>query len=224
MIAKTFRLVKKLGLKGTLLRVRDFLFPKPRPSWLVEIEAIDARFDLEKGLNTGGVVDLRNLTINGNNKVHGVRHVAVRPDEFDAAFKALPVDVSGYTFIDLGSGKGRALVLAAQHPFTTIIGVEFAKELHMAAQENIKGIDAPITTLWMDATRYEFPTGPLIVFLYNPFAAEIMSKVAERLQFAPGPVYVMYLNPFEEQSWIDHGFVRIAKGPTFSILARPSMQ
>ncbi len=44
-----------------------------------------------------------------------------------------------FTFIDLGSGKGRVLLMASEYPFQKIIGVEFMPELHRAAQKNIAG-------------------------------------------------------------------------------------
>src|SRR5579864_7137056 len=44
-----------------------------------------------------------------------------------------------FTFIDLGSGKGRVLLMASDYPFKRIIGVEFMLELHRVAQKNIAG-------------------------------------------------------------------------------------
>lgn len=218
MISRTIYLIQKYSFKEIFIRLKDTIFSKPDPAWIKEIIAIDTQFDNDSGFNSGGIVNLKKLTITGANKEFGHRYIAIRPDEFDAAFKALPINVSGFTFIDIGSGKGRALILAARHPFKQIIGVEFARELHMAAQANATRLNAPITNLWMDATQYSFPAGPLLIYLYNPFGAPIMDQVAKNASLASGPVFVMYLNAFQEKSWTDCGFTRIAQGPTFSIL------
>jgi hypothetical protein len=41
----------------------------------------------------------------------------------------------------LGSGKGRALLVASELPFAKIIGVELSRELHRIAEQNLGAID-----------------------------------------------------------------------------------
>src|ERR1051325_451687 len=57
---------------------------------------------------------------------------------FDEMMQALPVKFQDFTFIDLGSGKGRCLLMAAGYGFRKIIGVEFMPEWHRVAEENIR--------------------------------------------------------------------------------------
>ncbi len=47
-------------------------------------------------------------------------------------------DLREFTFIDLGSGKGRCLLMAAPYGFKKIIGVEYMPEWHRVAEENIR--------------------------------------------------------------------------------------
>jgi len=49
--------------------------------------------------------------------------------------QAMPIDLSKFTFIDLGAGKGRALLMASDYLFQKIIGVEFMPELHHARRK-----------------------------------------------------------------------------------------
>src|SRR5579871_6319392 len=42
-----------------------------------------------------------------------------------------------YDFVDLGSGKGRVLLIASEFPLHRVIGVEFDERLHAIAQQNI---------------------------------------------------------------------------------------
>jgi SAM-dependent methyltransferase len=110
-----------------------------------------------------------------------------------------------YTFVDLGSGKGRALLMAAPYGFKRIVGVEFVPEWHRAAQENIRKFSAahtgspPIESVCMDARDFEFPAEPLVVYLFNPFPEPVFVAVMERLRQlllqAPRPVYVAYRFP-----------------------------
>jgi SAM-dependent methyltransferase len=93
-----------------------------------------------------------------------------------------------FNFIDLGSGKGRVLLMAADYPFKRIIGVEFMPALHRAAQKNISGFASDrqrcrqIETLCMDARNFQFPDGPLVVYLFNPFSEATFAQILENLR------------------------------------------
>jgi SAM-dependent methyltransferase len=110
-----------------------------------------------------------------------------------------------FTFVDLGSGKGRVLLMAAPYGFKKIIGVEYMPEWHHVAEENIRKfvaenkIDAAIQNLCMDARDFDFPAGPLVVYLFNPFPEPILAAVLERLRQSffknPRPLVVAYRYP-----------------------------
>src|SRR6202521_207455 len=82
--------------------------------------------------------------------------------------------VEAYTFVDVGAGKGRALLLAAELPFRKVIGVELNPELASIAQVNadqwnrVARPRAKIRVLQQDATQFRWPHPPLLVFLNNP--------------------------------------------------------
>ena len=110
-----------------------------------------------------------------------------------------------YTFVDLGSGKGRMLFLAAEYPFRKIQGVEFALQLHQQAERNIsryrharqRCTDLESTNL--DASEYIFPDGKLVLYLFNPFGPEVFKKVlinlGKSLAQHPRHVIVVIVNP-----------------------------
>jgi hypothetical protein len=112
------------------------------------------------------------------------------------------VGLQNFTFIDLGSGKGRVLLMAADYPFKRIIGVEFMPALHRAAQKNISGFASDrqrcrqIETLCMDARNFQFPDGPLVVYLFNPFSESTFALILENLrrsiEGSARPVYIAY--------------------------------
>jgi hypothetical protein len=219
MMSRLIDVLRTHGWRDTLRRIRRKVWPDPDPAWLEDLRTVDADFDRQHGVDTG-MAELRDLSVVSDNKKHGVRHIGVPPTEFQLAFDALPVNPAECSFVDIGAGKGRALLLASKHPFQHLVGVEFARELVDAAQVNLRHLQPRVELLCRDATEYVFPEGPLVVFLYNPFGAEVMRRVVQRAVQAPGPVWVMYLNPLEEACWTDAGFRRVANGPTFSILTR----
>ncbi len=132
----------------------------------------------------------------------GHPYFASDPWLFEQVMHALPIRFQDFAFIDLGSGKGRALLMASTYGFRRIIGVEFMPELHRAAEENIRKfvgehkLSAQIQSFCVDALDFEFPAGPLVVYLFNPFPepvfAAVLSNVRQSWERDPRPVYVAY--------------------------------
>jgi predicted RNA methylase len=181
----------------------------------------DARYDDAYHVDTGGDINLKALAIFSPNRRFGTKYSAIPPEEFARGMAALSIRHEDFTFIDFGSGKGRALLLASDFPFRKLIGIEFARELHEAAATNLRNRTS-VQLLCMDVVEFEFPQDPLVVFLYNPFGPEIISQVAHRLyrSFAANrrPVYVLYLNPFHLDPWLLAGFRVLRGGDPFVIL------
>jgi len=129
-------------------------------------------------------------------------YFATEPWLFEQIVEVIPADLSRFTFVDLGSGKGRVLLMASDYPFKRIIGVEFIPELHRAAEENIARYASQrqqcrqIQSVCMDARDFNFPDGPLIVYLFNPFSEATFLTVLENLrksiEHTPRPVYIAY--------------------------------
>jgi SAM-dependent methyltransferase len=118
---------------------------------------------------------------------------------------ALPIRHEEFTFIDFGSGKGKVLLLASELPFKAIVGIEFSKDLHQVAQQNLARYKSPtqactrIDCLLLDATLYEVPLGPKVCFFFNPFHEPVMAQVVRRLDAsliaAPSPTFILYYRP-----------------------------
>ena len=145
-------------------------------------------------------------------------YFATEPWLFEQIMQALPIDFSQFTFVDLGSGKGRVLLMASDYPFKKIIGVEFMPELHHAAQKNIAGYSndrqrcRQIETVCMDARDFQFPLEPLVVYLFNPFSEPTFAQVLENLRRSveqtPRPVYIAYRftefeNLLAQAAWLE---------------------
>jgi hypothetical protein len=123
-----------------------------------------------------------------------------------------------FTFIDLGSGKGRVLLMASDYPFKRIIGVEFMPELHRAAQKNVANYSNArqrcrlIESVCMDARDFQFPPEPLVAYLFNPFSestfADVLEGLRRSVEQSPRPVYIAYrFTEFEDllaqEPWLE---------------------
>ena len=125
----------------------------------------------------------------------------------DAVFAHRPIDSNRDVFIDYGCGKGRAVVVAATHPFRRVIGVEFAPTLAELARTNVvaatphlKCNDVEIVT--ENAMSYVVPDDVNVLFLFNPFSKHVMDAVLQRIHESlsrqPRQLDVFYLQPFDE--------------------------
>jgi SAM-dependent methyltransferase len=127
-------------------------------------------------------------------------------DEAGALLDALPLPPERTTFIDLGSGMGRVVLLAAERPYRQVIGVEISPALHEVAKENrdryprdrLRSRD--IRLVRADAAAFTFPRGDLAVYLYNPFRAPVMQPVVDRLAVHRGAVALAYHTPLERET------------------------
>jgi len=151
----------------------------------------------------------------------------VRVANAHAALRDLPIrtihggskNYSEYTFIDVGSGKGRVLFVAAEYPFRKVIGVEFSNALHEDAVANLKRYKfsrrrcADIEPVHADAREFEFPNDNLVIFLFNPFGAEVMERMLENLERSlekhPRHVIVVMLWPEHSDVVERRGIMRV---------------
>ena len=191
MIGWKERLTRLPGLRG-LIRVRIYL--------------LEHWFDWRYHVETCGIEDPHELSTVGENLAHALNYLPTSARSGRKILRDLPVsDVSRYTFIDMGSGKGRMLLLAAELPFRRIIGVEFASELYALTGKNVKTYQNPkqacfkIEPVNMDAAQFEFPPEPLFVYFFFPFERFVMERVIQNLSRSlaenPRDVFLLYFNP-----------------------------
>ena len=165
----------------------------------------DMEYDWEHRVNTtSGSVGWRERLL-------GVFHspyMPTDPVQFLEMMTALPIDFRTFTFVDLGSGKGRTLLMASEYPFRKIVGVEIVSELDRAAQENIRAYQSPtqqcsdIQAICGDACRFELPEEPLVLYLFNPLPEaglrELVQRLEKSLEELPRAVWVVYHNALLE--------------------------
>jgi len=165
----------------------------------------DVEYDWDFSVNT------TSATVGWRDRLLGVFHSPYQPTEpalFHAMIESLTVNLAALTFIDLGSGKGRSLLMASDYPFRRILGVELLPELDRIAQHNIQTYRSPAQKCFViearsgDAREFEFPAEPTLLYLFNPFTDAGLRKLIARLDVSlrsqPRTVYVLYHNPLLE--------------------------
>lgn len=162
-------------------------------------------FDREFGTDTDGIVPLWKLQIESPYREQGVRYQASSPDLIRSAIENLPIRPEEFVYVDIGSGKGRTLLVASEYPFRRVIGVEFSPELNAVAAENIRKYRSPkrkcgdVSSICADAANWEFPAGNTMFFLYNPFGEDVLRRVLLNLGRSlirnDREIYVVYSHP-----------------------------
>ena len=169
------------------------------------------RFDRRHNIDTRGVIPMGASLAASAAHADGQRYQSTRPRDFERLVRSLPLELppSDYTFIDLGCGKGRVLVLAACHGFKRVVGVELDGTLVAVARANLQSVrprsgthSADVEVVTTDAAGFSLPQGPVIVYMYNPFGEQTIRDVASNLQCSleqqPRPMLVIYYNPVHE--------------------------
>lgn len=172
-------------------------------------------FDAAYGVETGGLIPAGDLVTGHTSDAHVTAYYGVAPSilrglvELWAETK--PVQEQGrYSFVDIGAGKGRAMLVASELGFRQVIGVELNPEMADIAEQNLgqwkssragdetAGPVSPVHVVEMDALEFEFPAGPCLAFLFHPFEAPLLKRLLRRMetQFAkrPGTLDVLYVN------------------------------
>ena len=179
-LLEPLRLVHRHGLGASLgfvqRNIRHMLADRLARIW-----------DRRHGVDTAGSIQLGALNVVGPHRAMGNEAVCTSPKTFDFIMRSLPSNLHDHTFIDIGSGKSRTLLLASRYPFAEIIGVEFARELVDIARSNIEHFRDPsqrcraLSVVDADAAAYDFPEAPLVVYFYNPFSKDVFDIVLKNL-------------------------------------------
>jgi predicted RNA methylase len=202
------KLVRHVGSKG--FRSSAALIGKnliwPYCAWLIRRRIRGhEQFDRKHGLDTQTPILIRDLETAAPAAQYANPYEGAAIPLVHRILRQLGIDLCRFTFIDLGSGKGRVLLIASQYPFKSVEGIEFSATLHKIAQTNIsKFVEQGMTktrstSLNMNAAEFNFSQfGDKVVFCNNPFTANLALQVIDNLQRSAseaGEVILIYLTP-----------------------------
>jgi hypothetical protein len=202
----------EIGRTGTMLRERmkpERLRQDYRNTliWLHE-NVFDSPIEKLFFIPTQGRVAADSVTVIGTRQAEGHDYRPTPRLVFDWALSAIDEDLGKLSFVDYGAGKGRALLLASQHPFTAVGGIEYAEELHDAATMNIAQFPRSqmkcrdVECVHDDASEIGALDGPAVHYFFNPFSREVFAEVLSSLVTSyrkhPRRLYLILIDPVAE--------------------------
>ena len=158
---------------------------------------------------------------------HDINYGAIRTSVFDEIIDSLQIDLSQYVFVDIGSGKGKGLLLAAMRPFRSIIGVEFDADCCAIAGKNVAAAATQIPNIdrveieCMDAFEWVTQKWPahknVFVLMYFPFIDQAGAPylnffllLGDALRAAKTNLILAFVNPMGgmEELLVELGFTK----------------
>ena len=150
-------------------------------------------FDVEHHVQTSGLVHGRHLTTGHPHDRHSTAYYGIAPSvllDLISWWRAtdLAAPPEDYTFVDLGAGMGRGMLLAAQMPFREVIGVELHPDLAAIAQKNLRTWElsgrarCPMRVVCADVTEFKFPGNPCLAYLFNPFREPVLRALLKHVE------------------------------------------
>lgn len=196
-VKKVLRNIRKVGLATTVRYIVS-----------------DLVFDLKYQVDTINTAPLEALKIDSPNKAVGNYYEGTNAYIFQKMISKVALQPSQVTFVDFGSGKGKAMFMAAERGFRKVIGVEFSIELVETCRRNLeifKRKTNSATTfeiLHMDASEYEIPAEANLLFFSNPFNETLTNKVIGNIlksyDQTPREVWVVHLHPQGNMAFVRH--------------------
>lgn len=169
-------------------------------------------WDEANGMRTSGLVVGRHLRTGHTHDRHVTAYYGVAPSVFHALLnrwgRTCPAPLDQTTFVDIGAGMGRAVLLASELPFRRVLGVELHPTLVRIARRNLAAwrkagrARCPAHIIVQDAVDFDFPSGTCVAFLFNPFGAVVMRRWLRVLTRAfverAGELDILYVNNEQE--------------------------
>lgn len=166
-------------------------------------------FERRMGVDTVGAEGLTDYGVEGPDRVY---HVASPTLTLRRALRRLGAGPSE-VFADIGSGKGQAVLVAAQLPYRRVIGVELSGRMTEIARANVERTRPrlackDIDLVTADALEWEIPDDLTVAYLFCPFLGDTFDAFVERLVEShdanPRPLHVVYAYPFEHNRLVRH--------------------
>ena len=209
------RIRKSLEERGVFVSLcRSFLLPVhlfqeyrnvKRRQPIHERSDFDRNYQVDTDGDFDGWTHLSDLNIPSPNWIRGNSYVPIEPSRFHAILERMNLKFDDYVFIDFGSGKGRALLMASEFPFKRVMGIEFSPELHLIAQRNIAKFGSQrrrcdsVESTCMDFAEFVLPPEPSVLFFFDPcdetILAKLLSKIDRSVESNPRPLYLIYVAP-----------------------------
>jgi SAM-dependent methyltransferase len=180
--------------------------------WLIPSRPAKYPFDRRHGMDTDGLFYSDQLSAGHEHDRHSAGYYATAPSLFHGAIALWSETLAesgqpltDFTLVDVGCGKGRAVMLASEYGFREIVGVELNSRLAAVAKKNLhKWLRSPracanVAVVHGDALSFPVPDGPVVLFFFNSFEQEMVEMWLDRLAHAASarthPIDLIYVHP-----------------------------
>lgn len=115
--------------------------------------------------------------------------------------KEIVPDTKNFHFVDIGSGKGRAIFVAEKYGYNSLTGLELNANLVEDAVKNAeryayKRKESQLKFIHQNALDFEYINEPTVYFFFNPFNGNILKRVLHRIkESTTSETWFVYLNP-----------------------------
>lgn len=133
----------------------------------------------------------------------------------ESTIRSLPIP-PGSVALDLGSGKGGAMISLHRLPFDEVIGVELSADLVRIARANMERLGLRrVRFVAGDAAAFVDLDTVTHVYMYNPFPCAVMADVVANLGASlhrrPRTIFVVYRNPICKDLLAETPFLRLVR-------------
>jgi len=113
--------------------------------------------------------------------------------------------------LDIGAGKGSAMVLMKEYPFSQVDGIELSTKITAIAKKNFKILKLKDINIYNEnAITFSKYNEYTIFYMYNPFPSIVMKKVLNQiinvLKEKESSVKIIYFNPECHEDIIATGY------------------
>lgn len=185
-------------------------------------------FDAMHGTDTDGLIVGKKLGVGHKEDAHITAYHGTAPSVFMELIELWQATgpkhaMEEITFLDVGAGKGRAMLLASELPFKKVVGIELNPELAAVCRANMElwrgKAWCAVTLVESDVASYVLPEGPLMVYLFNPFGPPVLKQLIAKILRHADAVDVLYVN--HECDFVFDSYPRLKKMYSGSVELSP---
>jgi len=205
-------LIQILNLRNVGMVLRNIA--KVGPITTFQYIFSDLFFDMKYKVDTINTKMLDEMKIDSPNIEHGHYYEGSNAYVFKKAFEQVKMDIPNGCFVDFGSGKGKAMFMAAEKGFRKVVGVEFSGELVEICKKNLEIFKQKTKSktefeiIHKDAAEYEIPPEANLLYFANPFDEILIGKVIVNIlksfDKSPREIVIVHLFPQGNRAFADH--------------------
>ena len=128
-------------------------------------------------------------------------------------FKKFSLDPKNSVLIDVGSGKGKVIILwnkLFKNNSPLLVGIEYSHELHDICEKNLKKLSVTNYLLFNQDIKevdFNFNKEINIFYLYDPFKADMLKSFISKIKLLN--CFVIYIHPVHNSLFFDENFLLI---------------